>query len=186
AVASADDPLPDEWRRPFVRFWHRNGWRGVTLVAVVVLCAAGAAIWSAVQSSTMTGRMKARSDRYTFQAPNGWDVRLVCSDQHIRMDSHYKDNTCLRPDSDTDAGIYLTMLDADPTNPPPPPQLADQLAAQVTGYQPCGSAKMSLDDQHAAEACLHQSDPSGTYHPGRLLVRVSGSDIMVEVCLSTD
>jgi hypothetical protein len=185
-VASADNPLPAGWRRPFVRFWRRNGWRGVALVAVVVLCGAGASIWSAIHSSNMTGRIKASSDGYTFQAPDGWNVRLTCGDQPFRMDSHAAENTCLDPHSGADAGIYLTRLGHDPTDPPPLPQFADQLVTRVAVHEPCGPAKMAPGDQHAAEACLHWLDASGTDHPGRLLVRVAGSVIMVEVCLSTD
>jgi hypothetical protein len=189
-----DADLPTGWRRPFVRFWLRNGWRGVAWVTAPILVIAVILVWSATRQSTSAGRQGALQGGYSFAIPAGWDVANRCHDSPIdtydlpdRGTYWYENNdeVCLRPDRYHDPGVYLLSLLVDEGEPLDQRifDLSNSLGGAVPGYTPCGRQVTGQEStEPSVELCMKHSDE---VH-GTLRVRLYLTRAVVEMCQEID
>jgi hypothetical protein len=185
----SDPPLPTGWKRPFVRFYQRNGTRGVVIATIVAVGLIGVGVYSAITFATAGSRIGATSGKYSTLVPHGWDFKLTCRDAPVSLPDDSRaidgpeDITCLRPDRGAQAGVYLDMVAVDQSAAPTLAQLADSIAKGLSGYSPCDPPKTSTESGPTEVVCLHRS---GTTEAGVLRVRIIGTRALVEVCTRTD
>lgn len=164
------------WRRPFKRFWRRQGWRGVAIVAAVFVVVAGAGIWSLVHPAGR--RLAAVSGRFTFEVPPGWHYDNPCHEHPLSGET--EDTSCTRPDGSGDAVVYLLSVPVDSSIPvlESRTRIVADLSKRVSPYATCDT----VPDAHPEDVCLRQ-DPD---RKGELRVRIYSTYAVVALCERTD
>jgi hypothetical protein len=170
-------------KRFVIRFWRRNGWKGVIAVAAVVVAAAGIAIYSVVHQPETGGTVSAhRPDRpgrvdpgpgYAFDLPRGWAHDPNCGSGWIST-IPFGDG-CTKPDGKADAGVYL--LSQQVAVDRPATDVAAELAPNVTRYRPCAGSSGEI-------VCLE--NPAQPAQKGQLRVRVYRTLAVIVLCVGTE
>jgi hypothetical protein len=182
-----DAGLPTGWRRPFVRFWLRHGWRGVALVSAPVLLVLVAVGYSLVHPSPTGATVAMPSGSFTFDPPRGWNVQFTCSDNPLHgrtLSTVVPDSACARPDRHGDAGAYVMSVDVDSSVPPRKAltTLIGDLTTAAHPYDTCGTQSHDEDTYTpSADICLMRSDASG-----QLRLKIYKTFAVVVLCLHSE
>lgn len=184
----SEPPLPTGWKRPFVRFYRRNGMRGVVIVGAVVAVVVGAGTLSVITWNTAGHRISAASGRYATLVPHGWNFHVLCEDAPVTLPEDNgpikdADITCLRPDPKAPAGVYLDLADLDQSAAPTLPTVTASIANHLSRYSPCEPPKTSTEDGPTEVVCLQRT---GSTEAGVVRVRIFGTVALIEVCAHTD
>lgn len=158
----------------FSRFWRGRGPKGRLVVVLVVVAVVGICGYSALHRAATGGSVAAKSNRFTYSIPKGWIYHAPCDVTPVHA-AGVTNEGCARPPGEATAGAYL--LSQPVAQGTTAADVADALAGQVTGYQPCAAGA-------GAVACLRASGHSD--QKGELRVRVDKTLAIAMLCLRTD